>query len=154
MSSAALHRTKVIEQCLTKPSVASAMLIFTDCHSKQCSFPSAIADPSCSSKNLERKMESAFEPWIGQAVVVQLTLGRIRLSFRGTLVKDRTESVLLRPDAGPEIEIPKANVLAVEQATPYRTFAYAFHIVAHSSHHSLAEFGSSRNNHVMTCGLR
>ena len=27
-------------------------------------------------------MESAFEPWIGHAVVVQMTLGRGRLSFR------------------------------------------------------------------------
>jgi len=99
-------------------------------------------------------MESAFEPWIGQAVVMQLILGRIRLSFRGILVKDRTESVLVRPDAGPDVEIPKTNVLAVEQATPYRTFPCVFRFVAHSSHHSLAEFGSSRNNDVMTSGLR
>ena len=76
-------------------------------------------------------MESAFEPWIGQAVVMQLVLGRIRLSFRGILVKDRTESVLVRPDAGPDVEIPKTNVLAIEQAMPCRTFRYAFHIVAH-----------------------
>jgi hypothetical protein len=77
-------------------------------------------------------MESAFEPWIGQAVVVQLTLGRIRLSFRGILVKDRTASVLVRPDAGPDVEIPKTNVLAIEQARPCRAFRYAFPIVAHS----------------------
>jgi hypothetical protein len=91
-----------------------------------------MADSSFSWKNLEGKMESAFEPWIGQAVVMQLILGRIRLSFRGTLIKDRTESVLVRPDAGPEVEIPKTNVLAIEQATPRRTFRYAFPIVAHS----------------------
>jgi hypothetical protein len=72
-------------------------------------------------------MESAFESWIGQAVVVQLTLGRIKLSLRGTLLKDRSETLLVRPDAGSEVEIPKTNVLAIEEArrccTACRTFA-------------------------------
>ena len=72
-------------------------------------------------------MESAFESWIGQAVVVQLTLGRIKVTLRGTLLKDRSETLLVRPDAGYEVEIPKTNVLAIEEAgrccTACRTFA-------------------------------
>jgi len=71
-------------------------------------------------------MESAFEPWIGQAVVVQLTLGRIRLSLRGTLLKDRTETLLVRPEAGSDVEIPKARVLAIEEARCHRTSCHAF----------------------------
>ncbi len=72
-------------------------------------------------------MESAFESWIGQAVVVQLTLGRIKLTLRGTMLKDRGETLLVRPDAGSEVEIPKTNVLAIEEVrrccTACRTFA-------------------------------
>jgi len=61
-------------------------------------------------------MNSAFEPWIGRAVVMQLTLGRIKLRLRGTLLKDRSETLLVRPEAGSDVEIPKTNVLAIEEA--------------------------------------
>lgn len=61
-------------------------------------------------------MTSAFESWIGQAVVVQLTLGRIKLSLRGTLLKEQNETLLVRPAAGYEVEIPKTSVLAIEEA--------------------------------------
>jgi hypothetical protein len=61
-------------------------------------------------------MKNAFEPWIGQVVVVQLTLGRIKLSLRGTLLKDRSKTLLVRPEAGSDVEIPKTNVLAIEEA--------------------------------------
>lgn len=62
------------------------------------------------------KVESAFERWIGQSVVVQLTLGRIKLSLRGTLLKDQSESLLVRPEAGSDVEIPKTKVLAIEES--------------------------------------
>ncbi len=61
-------------------------------------------------------MESAFEPWIGQAVVVQLTLGQIKLSLRGTLLKDQSETLVVRPEAGSDVEIPKTKVLAIEES--------------------------------------
>jgi len=70
-------------------------------------------------------MESAFEPWIGQAVVVQLTLGRIKLSLRGTLLRDRSETLLVRPEAGSDVEIPKAKVLAIEEAGRCSTVCHA-----------------------------
>lgn len=47
---------------------------------------------------------------------MQLTLGRIKLSLRGTLLKDRSETLLVRPEVGSDVEIPKTNVLAVEEA--------------------------------------
>ena len=71
-------------------------------------------------------MESAFEPWIGQAVVLRLTLGRIKLSLRGTLLKDRSETLLVRPVAGSDVEIPKTCVLAIEDAGRCCTVCHAF----------------------------
>jgi len=70
-------------------------------------------------------MNSAFEPWIGQAVVVQMTLGRIKLSLRGTLLKDRSETLLVRPETGSDVEIPKAKVLAIEEAGRNCTIRHA-----------------------------
>ena len=61
-------------------------------------------------------MESAFEPWVGRLVVVQLALGRIKLSVRGTFLEDRDETLLLRPETGSEVEVPKTKVLAIEEA--------------------------------------
>jgi hypothetical protein len=57
-----------------------------------------------------------FEPWIGRLVVVQLGLGRIQLSVRGTFLEDRDETLLVRPEAGSDVEIPKTMVLAIEEA--------------------------------------
>ena len=57
-----------------------------------------------------------FEPWVGRPVVVQLGLGRIQLSVRGTFLEDRDETLLVRPEAGSDVEIPKTMVLAIEEA--------------------------------------
>ncbi len=69
---------------------------------------------------------SAFEPWIGRPVVVQLGLGGIKLSVRGTFLENRDESLLVRPETGSDVEIPKTKVLAIEEAcrstTPMITF--------------------------------
>ena len=61
-------------------------------------------------------MQRTFEPWVGQAVVVQLAVGQVRLSVRGTLLKDRGETLLVTPDVGCDVEIPKAKLLAIEEA--------------------------------------
>jgi hypothetical protein len=61
-------------------------------------------------------MKNAFQPWVGQVVLVQVTLGRVKLSLRGTLLKDHSETLLVRPEAGTDVEIPKTNVLAIEEA--------------------------------------
>ena len=71
-------------------------------------------------------MQSAFESWLGQAVVVQLTLGQIKLSLRGTLLKDKSETLLVRPEAGSDVEIPKTKVLAIEESGRGRTVYHAF----------------------------
>ena len=61
-------------------------------------------------------MESTFESWVGRPVVVQLGLGGIKLSVRGTFLEDRDETLLVRPEAGIDVEIPKTKVLAIEEA--------------------------------------
>jgi hypothetical protein len=71
-------------------------------------------------------MGSTFEPWVGRLVAVQLGLGGVRLSFRGTFLEDRDETMLVRPEAGSDVEIPKTKVLAIEEtrrwAKPMITF--------------------------------
>lgn len=60
-------------------------------------------------------MTDAFESWIGQEVVVQLGFGLIKVSLRGVLLRALRDTFLLRPEAGPEIEIAKTKVLAIEE---------------------------------------
>lgn len=60
-------------------------------------------------------MRDAFESWVGQEVVVQLGFGRIKVSLRGVLLRDLTETLLMKADAGPNIEIAKARILAIEE---------------------------------------
>lgn len=74
-------------------------------------------------------MGQTFDLWVGQAVVVQVVLGRVKLSVRGKLVEDRGETLLVTPEVGCEVEIPKTTVLAVEEARrvrkPVPTFLYS-----------------------------
>lgn len=60
-------------------------------------------------------MGDAFESWMGQEVVVQVGFGRIRVSLRGVLLRDLTETLLMKPEAGPNVEIAKTKVLAIEE---------------------------------------
>ena len=60
-------------------------------------------------------MQSAFQSWVGQHVLVRLILGTIRVSLRGILLKDRTETLLMGPEFGSELEIPKDVILAIEE---------------------------------------
>lgn len=60
-------------------------------------------------------MRNAFEAWIGQEVVVQLGFGSIKVSLRGVLLRDQKETLLIRPEAGADIEIAKTKVLAIEE---------------------------------------
>jgi hypothetical protein len=60
-------------------------------------------------------MQSAFEWWVGQHVLVRLNLGKIKVSLRGILLKDRTETLLMGPEFGSELEIPKKVILAIEE---------------------------------------
>jgi hypothetical protein len=63
-------------------------------------------------------MQSAFESWIGQSIIVRLQLQRMKLTVQGVLLNDQSDNVLVRLDAGPDIKIAKATVLAVEEFGP------------------------------------
>jgi len=60
-------------------------------------------------------MQNAFQSWIGQIVVVQLAFGPAKVSLRGMFLRDQEKTLLMRPEAGPDIEIAKTSVLAIEE---------------------------------------
>jgi len=61
-------------------------------------------------------MASAFESWIGQPVIVHLALGQRKVSLRGVVTKEQPGTLLMRVQFGPDLEVNKTNVLAVEEA--------------------------------------
>jgi hypothetical protein len=73
-------------------------------------------------------MQNAFQSWIGQKVVVQLAFGPAKVSLRGMFLRDQEKSLLMRLEAGPNIEIAKTSVLAIEEVKrrshclPWRPF--------------------------------
>lgn len=64
-------------------------------------------------------MQNAFKSWIGQTVVVQLAFGPAKVSLRGMFLRDQSETLLMRLEAGPDIEIAKTKVLAIEEVERY-----------------------------------
>ena len=60
-------------------------------------------------------MDTAYQPWIGQAVVLQVALGELKVPLRGRLLKDAGETLRMRIGDGWDIDIYKAMVMAVEE---------------------------------------
>jgi hypothetical protein len=60
-------------------------------------------------------MTNAFQPWVGQAVVLQVALGDIKVPLRGKLLKDDDETVRMRIGEGWDVDIYKAMIVNVEQ---------------------------------------
>lgn len=60
-------------------------------------------------------MNSAFKPWVGQSVILQVALGDIKVPLRGTLLRDGVESVRMRIGEGYDVDIYKEMIMAVEQ---------------------------------------
>ena len=60
-------------------------------------------------------MDSAFEAWIGQPVVLQVALGNIKVPLRGKLLKDGGETIRMRIGDGWDVDIYKAMIVAVEE---------------------------------------
>lgn len=69
-------------------------------------------------------MRDAFESWMGREVVVHLGLGVIKVSLRGTLLRELAETLLMKPEVGPNIEIAKTNILAIERQESRKAFSY------------------------------
>jgi hypothetical protein len=62
-------------------------------------------------------MDSAYKSWIGQAVVLQVALGEIKVPVRGRVLKDGRETLRVRIGDGWDVDIYKAMILAVEEDT-------------------------------------
>jgi RNase P/RNase MRP subunit p29 len=60
-------------------------------------------------------MESVFAQWMGRQIVLQLELGEMKVGLRGTLVKEKNETLLMKTQESCEVEIYKTMVLAVEE---------------------------------------
>jgi hypothetical protein len=60
-------------------------------------------------------MKSAFKTWVGQAVVLQVAVGDIKVPLRGKLLQDSKETVRMRIGEGWDVDIYKEMIMAVEQ---------------------------------------
>ena len=60
-------------------------------------------------------MDAAYQSWIGQAVVLQVALGDVKVPLRGRLLQDSGETLRMRIGDGWDVDIYKNMVLAVEE---------------------------------------
>jgi len=60
-------------------------------------------------------MEAGFNAWLGQAVVLQVALGDIKVPLRGKLLKEGGETVRMRIGEGWDVDIYKTMIVAVEE---------------------------------------
>ena len=60
-------------------------------------------------------MQTGYKVWMGQAVVLQVALGEIKVPLRGTLLKESGDTIRIRIGDGWDIDIYKNMILGVEQ---------------------------------------
>ena len=60
-------------------------------------------------------MEAGYNAWLGQAVILQVALGDIKVPLRGRLLKEGGDTVRMRVGDGWDIDIYKAMILTVEK---------------------------------------
>jgi hypothetical protein len=60
-------------------------------------------------------MQTGFNVWLGQAVVLQVALGDIRVPLRGRLLKEGGDTVRVRIGEGWDVDIYKNMILGVEE---------------------------------------
>jgi hypothetical protein len=61
------------------------------------------------------EMQSVYETWIGEPVILQVMAGEIRVPLRGTIIEEQGDAIRFRVGDGWELEIFKSMVLAVEE---------------------------------------
>jgi hypothetical protein len=62
-----------------------------------------------------RKMQSVYQTWIDQPVVLQVVAGELKVPLRGTIISEAEDSVKFRVGEGWDVEIHKCMILAVEE---------------------------------------
>ena len=60
-------------------------------------------------------MQSAYDSWIGQAVVLQVAVAYLRAPVRGVIVGESGNDVLFRIGKGWNLKISKSMILAIEE---------------------------------------
>jgi len=60
-------------------------------------------------------MQSVYQAWVGQQVVLQVATGELRVPLRGTIVGESDEALRVRIGGGWDVDIYKTMVLAVEE---------------------------------------
>jgi hypothetical protein len=60
-------------------------------------------------------MQTGYNVWMGQAVVLQVALGDIQVPLRGRLLKEGGDTVRMRIGEGWDVDIYKTMILGVEQ---------------------------------------
>lgn len=61
-------------------------------------------------------MKQTFAPLVGHPVVLELVLGQIKLCVSGTILKDCGDRLLMKPESGPDVEIPRNYIMKIERA--------------------------------------
>jgi hypothetical protein len=59
-------------------------------------------------------MQTGFNGWLGQAVVLQVALGDIQVPLRGKLLREGGDTVRMRIGEGWDVDIYKNMILNVE----------------------------------------
>ena len=60
-------------------------------------------------------MQTGYNVWLGQAVVLQVALGDIRVPLRGKLLRENGDTVRMRIGDGWDVDIYKTMILKVEE---------------------------------------
>jgi hypothetical protein len=60
-------------------------------------------------------MQTAYQSWMNQPVVMQVVAGELKVPLRGVIVGESEEAVKFRVGDGWDVEIYKSMVLAVEE---------------------------------------
>lgn len=60
-------------------------------------------------------MQIAYAEWMGQQVVLQVSVGDLKVPLQGTMLSESKEAVRMRIGEGWDIDIFKSMILAVER---------------------------------------
>ena len=59
-------------------------------------------------------MQNAYASWMGQLVVLQVSIGDLKVPLRGTMVSESKEAVRMRIGEGWAIDVFKTMILTVD----------------------------------------
>lgn len=63
-------------------------------------------------------MQNAYASWMGQSVVLQVSIGDLKVPLRGTMVSESKEAVRMRIGEGWAIDVFKTMILTVDGDKP------------------------------------